>query len=111
MNKSRFLALSFLLAATSVGSAYAQAPALAAGTYKLTVGSKTPCDVTITSDGALTPASTCETAMPLAKWTQIGPTGYQLVSTSGETYAVIKPHGEQLEGTTFADQRKVVLSH
>jgi hypothetical protein len=33
MNKSRFLTLSFLLAISGFGTAYAQAPALAAGTY------------------------------------------------------------------------------
>ncbi len=111
MNKSRFLALSVLLATSGIGAAYAQAPALAAGTYKLTVGSKTPCDVTITSEGSLTPGATCETGVSLAKWQQSGANGYQLLSGSGETYAVLKPHGEQLEGITFADQRKVVLSH
>ncbi|HEX4303695.1 MAG TPA: hypothetical protein VHZ78_12940 [Rhizomicrobium sp.] len=109
MNKSRFLTLSFLLALSGFGTAYAQAPALAAGNYKLAIGSKAPCDVTISADGALT-ASTCETGTTLTKWTATG-TGYQLISASGDTYAVLKPHGETLEGVTFADQHKLVLSH
>jgi len=110
MNKSRFLALSFLLAVSGFGTAYAQAPALAAGTYKLAVGNKAPCDLTITADGTIDQSTTCETGTTLAKWAPTG-SGYQLISTSGETYAVLKLHGESLEGQTFADQRKVVLSH
>jgi|GEM_PF-5353047 len=109
MNKSRFLTLSFLLAISGFGTAYAQAPALAAGTYKLEVGAKS-CALTIAADGAVTPAADCATGTTLAKWAPTG-SGYQLISTSGETYAVLKPHGESLEGQTFADQRKVVLSH
>ena len=109
-SKTRFLALSFLLAVSGFGTAYAQAPALAAGTYKLAIGTKTPCEVTIVADGTLTPAGDCATGMTLTKWAPTA-TGYQLISASGETYAVLKPHGEALEGATFADQRKVVLSH
>jgi hypothetical protein len=110
MNKSRFLTLSFLLALSGFGSAYAQAPALAAGTYKLAIGSKAPCDLTITADGAVAQANDCATGTNVTKWTQTG-SGYQLISASGETYAVLKPHGETLEGVTFADQHKLVLSH
>jgi hypothetical protein len=110
MNKSRFLALSFLLAISGFGTAYAQAPALAAGSYKLAIGAKTPCDVTLATDGTLTAAADCATGVALTKWAPTA-TGYQLISVTGETYAVLKPHGEALEGATFADQRKVVLSH
>ena len=110
MNKSRFLTLSFLLALSGFGTAYAQAPALAAGTYKLAVGAKAPCEVTITADGAVAQSADCATGTTLAKWAPTG-SGYQLISNTGETYAVLKPHGEALEGQTFADQRRVVLSH
>jgi hypothetical protein len=110
MNKTRLLTLSFVLALSGFGSAYAQAPALAAGTYKLAIGSKAPCDVTITADGTLTQAADCATGTTLTRWTTTT-SGYQLVSASGETYVVLKQHGETLEGTTFADQHKVVLSH
>jgi hypothetical protein len=110
MNKSRFLALSFLLAVSGFGTAYAQAPALTAGTYKLAVGSKLTCDLTITADGAVTQAADCGTGVTLTKWAPTS-SGYQLISASGETYATLKPHGEALEGATFADQRKVTLSH
>ena len=110
MNKSRFLAVSFLLALSGFGSAYAQAPALAAGTYKLAVGSKINCELVIAADGAVTQSADCATGVNLTKWTPTN-SGYQLVSASGETYAILKPHGEALEGQTFADQRKVVLSH
>lgn len=110
MNKTRFLTLSFVLALSGFGAAYAQAPALAAGTYKLAIGSKTPCDLTIAADGAVTQAADCATGTNLTKWAPTG-TGYQLISASGETYAVLKPHGETLEGVVFSNQRKLVLSH
>ncbi|HWD28138.1 MAG TPA: hypothetical protein VG387_13290 [Rhizomicrobium sp.] len=110
MNKSRFLALSFLLAISGFGTAYAQAPALAAGSYKLAIGTKTPCAVTLAADGTLTAGTDCSTGVALTKWAPTA-TGYQLISASGETYALLKPHGEALEGSTFADQRKVTLSH
>ncbi|MGZ5924439.1 MAG: hypothetical protein ACXWLC_01580 [Rhizomicrobium sp.] len=110
MNKTRFLTLSFVLALTGFGSAYAQVPTLAPGTYKLAIGSKAPCDLVIAADGTLTPAATCATGSTLARYTTTG-TGYQLLTAAGETYAVVKPHGETLEGTTFADQHKLVISH
>ncbi len=110
MNKSRFLALSVVLALSGLSSAYAQAPALTAGTYKLAVGAKAPCDVTVTAEGAFTPAADCASSTNLAKWTPTS-SGYELITGSGEIYAVLKPHGEALEGATFADQRKVTLSH
>jgi hypothetical protein len=110
MNKTCFLALSFALAFTGFGSAYAQAPALAAGTYKLAVGSKAPCDVTITAEGSLTQAADCSTGTNITKWTTTG-SGYELLTASGETFALLKPHGETLEGATITDQHKVVLSH
>jgi hypothetical protein len=110
MNKSRFLALSLLLAASGVGSAYAETPALTTGTYKLTVGSKAACDVAVTAEGAFAPSADCSVGMTLAKWRPSG-AGFTLLSAAGETYAVLKPHGDSYEGTTFADQHKVVLSH
>jgi hypothetical protein len=109
MNKSRFLALSFFLALSGFGVAHAQAPALAAGTYKLAIGSKAPCDLTLAADGAVT-AADCATGTNLVKWAPTG-TGYQLITADGATYATLKPHGDTLEGVTFADQHKVVLSH
>jgi hypothetical protein len=110
MNKTRFIALTFLLSVAGFGTAYAQAPALAAGTYKLAIGSKAPCDLTITADGAVTQSADCATGTTLTKWSPTS-SGYQLISASGETYALLKPHGETLEGVTFADQHKLVLSH
>jgi hypothetical protein len=111
MNSSRFLApLSLVLALSAIGAAQAQAPALAAGTYKVAVGSKAPCDVTVTADGAFTPTEGCLSSANLAKWTPTS-TGYELITTSGVTYAVVKPKGEALEGVTFADQRKITLTH
>ncbi|MEI9887261.1 MAG: hypothetical protein WDN08_12305 [Rhizomicrobium sp.] len=110
MNKSRLVTLSFVLALTGFGSAYAQAPALAAGTYKLAIGSKAPCDLTVTAEGSITPAADCATGATITKWAPTS-SGYQLLSASGETYAVLKPRGETYEGYVYATQRKLVLSH
>ena len=110
MNKSRFLALSFFLALSGMGVAHAQAPALAAGTYKLAIGAKPACDLTITADGGVAQGADCATGTTLSKWTATG-TGYQLISADGSTYAVLKAKGTNLEGETFADQHKLVLSH
>jgi hypothetical protein len=111
MNKPRLLTLAFLLALSGFGSAYAQAPALAAGTYKLTIGSKSPCDVVIAADGDMTPAADCATGPTVTKWVAAVGNGYKLLTADGEVYAVLKPQGEALEGMTFVDQHKLVLSH
>ena len=110
MNKSRFLTLSFLLALSGFGSAYAQAPALTAGTYKLAIGAKTPCDLTVTADGGVTQAADCATGTPITKLVNIG-SSYKLLSASGDIYAVLKPQGDALTGFTFPDGHKLVLTH
>lgn len=110
MKTHYLLPLSLTLALTAFGSAYAQAPALAAGTYKLAIGSKAPCDVTIAADGAVSQAADCAPGANLSRVTPKG-SGYLLISASGDLYGVVKPNGEAFEGTTFADQRKLVLSH
>lgn len=104
------LPLSLVLALGTFGSAYAQAPALAAGTYKLAIGSKTPCDITVTADGAVSQAADCAPGVNLTRVTPKG-SGYLLIQASGDLYGVVKPNGDMLEGTTFADQRRLVLSH
>ena len=110
MKKTRFLAFSFLLAISGFGTAYAQAPALSSGTYKLTVGSKAPCDLTITDAGSVTQAADCATGTTIAKWSATGG-GYEFTTASGEVYAILKPHGDALEGVSFATQHKLVLTH
>src|ERR1700689_1678690 len=92
MHKSRFLALSFLLALSGFGTAYAQAPALEAGTYKLAIGSKTPCSVTIAADRPISPSADCEAGIVVDKWAPTA-SGYLLISGSGAVYAVLKPNG------------------
>ena len=110
MNKSRFLAASFFIALAGMGVAHAQAPALAAGTYKLAIGAKPVCDLTITADGGVTQGADCQTGTTLAKWSVTG-SGYELINAGGSTYAVLRVKGDNLEGVTFADQHKLVLSH
>jgi len=109
MNKSRFLALSFFLALSGAGTAYAQAPALAAGDYKLAVGGNAPCALSITADGGVAQTADCSAAH-LTHWKVTG-NSYVLYSADGEVYAVLKAQGDNLEGVSFADNRKLVLSH
>ena len=111
MNKPRFLTLAFLLALSGFGTAYAQAPALATGTYKLAIGSKAPCDVAVTADGDLTPAADCATGPTLTKWVAAVGNGYKLLTADGEVYAVLKPQGDGLAGESFAGNHKLLLSH
>ena len=109
MNKARFLTLSFFLALSGMGTAYAQAPALAAGDYKLAIGANAPCELAITSDGGVNQTADCGVAH-LTHWKVTG-NSYVLYSQSGEVYAVLKAKGDNLEGATFADSHKLVLSH
>lgn len=110
MNKTRFLTLAFLLTLSGFGGAFAQAPSLESGTYKLTVGSNAPCDLTIGNDGTVTQAADCATGRPIAKWTAKG-SDYALTTASGEVYAVLKPHDNALEGISYIAQHKLVLTH
>jgi hypothetical protein len=110
MNKNFLVTASFLLALGTFGPAFAQAPALEAGIYKLAIGSKAPCDVTISADGVLTPASDCTLGANVTKMIPKGE-GYVLTSASGDLYGLVKPKGDTLEGATFGNQRKLVLSH
>ena len=86
-------------------------PALAQGSlegnWKLALGKKTPCDVSMTADGAVTPGTDCPSE--IAKWKSTS-NGVQLQTASGATYAVLKPKGSSFEGTTFADSRSVTLT-
>jgi hypothetical protein len=110
MNNNLLVTVSFLLTLGAFGTAHAQAPALEAGTYKLAIGSKAPCDVTISADGVLTPAADCAFGVNVTKVTAKGE-GYVLTSASGDLFGLIKPKGDALEGATFGDQHKLVLSH
>jgi hypothetical protein len=106
MNNSWISMAGIALAAALMGPAFAQGSL--EGNWKLTLGKKPPCTVSMTADGGVTPAADCP--VPIAHWK--GTTnGVQLQTASGETYAVLKPKGEAFEGTTFADMRSVELSH
>jgi len=110
--RTRYLTLSILLMLSGLGTAaYAQPLALEAGTYKLTVGAKAPCDVTVTADGAFTPAANCVIGATPAKWVPAG-SGYKLLTPAGDIYAVLKPHGEDaLQGMSFGvSQDRVVVT-
>ncbi len=110
MKKTNFLALSFLLALSGFATAYAQAPALASGTYKLTVGSKAPCALTISDTGTVNQAADCSTGTTLTKWKASGDS-YVFTTASGEVFAVLKSQGDTLEGKSIPSEHKVVLSH
>src|SRR5476649_2118709 len=100
MNKTRFLTLAIVLAISAFGTAYAQAPALTAGTYKLSISSKAACDLNLSADGAVTQAADCATGATLGKLFVAGG-GYELTAASGDIYALLKPHGDALEGVTI----------
>jgi hypothetical protein len=110
MNKNLLMAIPFLLTLGAADTAYAQAPALEAGTYKLAIGSKAPCDVSISADGALTPAADCTLTANVTKLVPRGE-GYVLTYASGDLYGQLRPKGDAFEGATFGDQHKLVLSH
>jgi len=86
-------------------------PALAQGSlegsWKLALGKKAPCEVSMSADGAVTPGADCPA--DIAHWKSTS-SGFQLQTASGETYALLKPKGQSYEGTTFADARTVTLS-
>lgn len=110
MKTTHFLALSLLITSAGLGTAYAQAPALASGTYKLAIGSKTPCDLAITDTGTVTQAADCATGTTLAKWRAAGD-NYVFTTASGEVYAILKSQGDALEGMSIPSQHKLVLTH
>ena len=110
MNKSRFLALSFLMALSGFGTAYAQGPALQAGTYKLAIGSKAACELNVTAEGAVTQAADCPTTSVITKAVAVG-TSVKLVTQNGDLFGVVKPKGDNFEGFTVSDQPALVLSH
>jgi len=86
-------------------------PALAQGSlegnWKLALGKKAPCDVSMTADGTVTPGTDCPSE--IARWKSTS-NGVQLQTASGATYAVLKPKGSSFEGMTFADSRAVTLT-
>lgn len=110
MKKSRFVTVALFFALSGFASAYAQAPGLESGTYKLTVGTNPPCTVTLGNDGTVTQAADCDTGRPIARWTAKG-AGYALTTASGEVYAVLKPHGSTFEGMSYIAQHKLILAH
>ena len=77
------------------------------GSWKLALGRKAPCEVSMTANGDITGAADC--SVPVARWKATSD-GVQLQTASGETYALLKPKAGNLEGTTFADMRRVTLS-
>ena len=107
---TRYLTLAFALALVGFGPAYAQAPALTAGTYKLSISSKAPCELTVPENGAVTEAADCATRPTLGKIFPAG-SGYELTTASGEIFALLKLNGEVIEGQTIPDRRRVLITH
>ena len=109
MNTKLPTLLAFLILATGVSSA-AFAQGNLAGSWKLTMGHKAPCSLTMAADGSVTAGSDCAYGTEVTHWAPTS-TGVQLQTASGETYAVLHPKGEAYEGQTFADMHNLVLSH
>jgi hypothetical protein len=110
MIRTRFLTLSFVVALSGFGTAYAQAPALTAGTYKLSISAKAPCELSVAENGVVTQAADCATRPTLGKLFPAG-SGYELTTASGEIYSLLKLNGDALEGLTIPDRRKVLITH
>jgi hypothetical protein len=77
------------------------------GDWKLALGKKAPCAVSMSADGAVTAAADCP--VNVARWKGTS-NGVQLQTASGETFAVLKARDGAFQGTTFADARTVTLS-
>jgi hypothetical protein len=76
-----------------------------AGSYKLAVGSRTPCSLTLAADGSAT--GDC---VNVAKWSPT-PSGLTLLSANSTVVGVLTAKGNGYEGHTADLAHKIVLSH
>lgn len=113
MNKLRSLALGAVIALTSIGMAHAEGTV--GGAWKLTIGvTDDPCTLTLTPDatgiaGSVASGADCPANLQVAAWKTAG-NGVELYTGSGDLVVQLKPHGDALVGTRFADGRKLALS-
>ena len=107
MNK--LSAITLITGFALVGTTFAQASDLTAGSYKYVVGSAAPCALTLGSDSEATAAQDCSKADQIGKWRNT-PGSFQLLSHNGTLVATLKAKGDTYEGTRIEDGRKVVIT-
>jgi hypothetical protein len=78
------------------------------GDWKLALGKKAPCAVSMNADGTVAAAPDCPA--PIARWKGTA-NGVQLQTASGETFAVLKAKQGVFQGVSVSDARTVTLSH
>ena len=105
MNNLKLLLISSALVFTAVSAAQADP----AGSYKLAIGAKATCAVTLVADGTATFTGACDQGGDVARW-QAKSSGVELKKASGETVAVLKGKDGSYTGTRFEDGRTLTLS-
>jgi hypothetical protein len=104
MNNLKLLVLSSALAFAAVS-----AQADPSGAYKLAIGAKTTCAVTLAADGTANFTGACDQGADVARW-QAKSSGVELKKASGETVAMLKGKDGSYTGTRFEDGRTLTLS-
>jgi len=105
MNSLKLLLISSAVAFVAVSAAQADP----AGSYKLAIGAKATCAVTLVADGTATFTGACDQGSDVARW-QAKSSGVELKKASGETVAVLKGKDGSYSGTRFEDGRTLTLS-
>jgi hypothetical protein len=98
-----------LVASTFALAAVSAAQADPAGSYKLAIGAKASCPITLAADGTASYAADCEQGGNVARW-QAKYNGVELKTASGETVAILKGKDGTYAGTRVADGRALTLS-
>jgi len=105
MNNLKLLLISSAFAFVAVSAAQADP----AGAYKLAIGAKATCAVTLVADGTANFTGACDQGSDVARW-QAKSSGVELKKASGETVAVLKGKDGSYTGTRFEDGRTLTLS-
>ncbi len=105
MNGLKLLMISSALAFTTVSAVQADP----AGAYKLAIGAKTTCVLTLAADGTATFTGACDQGADVARW-QAKSSGVELKKAGGETVALLKGKDGSYTGTRFEDGRTLTLS-
>jgi hypothetical protein len=108
MNRTRSILLGSFAAMTLIAGA--NAATAAPGTYKLAIGNKAPCDITLAADGTATYANDCAYGGGVARW-QAGFNKLDLQKANGETVGLLSAKGDTYVGTRASDGKTLILTH
>jgi Protease inhibitor Inh len=103
------LKLLFISSTTLALITFSAAQADPAGSYKLAIGAKATCAITLAADGTATYTGACDQGAEVARW-QAKASGVELKKASGETVAVLKGKDGAYTGTRFEDGRTLTLN-